>query len=161
MWSSFHNFHISISGTAPLSRNNPLVKDEFMKKLLLFLVFVCFSSYAFAVQSVTAKEAASKVSSERALLIDVRELDEVKTEGLAKPAIWIAKSEIDKATPIYQDFLKSLHKTTPLIFYCRSGKRAQVVAEHFESLGFVTFNSGGFADWVRAGLPVRNFASAY
>ena len=42
-----------------------------------------------------------------------------------------------------------------LILYCASGARSGVAASILRKEGFNAVNAGGFSDWSRAGLPVR------
>ncbi len=127
-------------------------------KNLVFLVTALFSlSSACAVDAIKPVDADKLVSGDKAVLFDVREMAEVKETGIAKPAAWLPKSEIDANSELYQGLVKNFDKKTPLIFYCRSGKRAAIVAEHFEKIGFKSMNMGSLADWQAAKLPVVPF----
>jgi len=70
-------------------------------------------------------------------------------------AVLLPKSDFDGEQKLWKDFLaKSADKQ--LILYCRSGKRAGVVAEALAQQGHPVANAGGFKDWQAAGLPVRS-----
>jgi len=120
-------------------------------------LFFLISNLGYAVESITPKEAAELDTAGKAVIIDVREMDEVKETGIAKPAAWFPKSEVDAQSDLYKAFVKKGDKQKPLIFYCRSGKRAGIVAEHFQKIGFKVRNMGALTDWADAGLPVVPF----
>ncbi len=129
-----------------------------MKNLLMATLLGLFGiPTTNAVEVIKPAEAARLVHAGKAILIDVREMSEVKKTGLAKPAAWLAKSEIDGESDLFKAFLKNGNKQTPLIFYCGSGKRAGIVATQIEKLGFKTSNMGGLEDWKAANLPVVPF----
>lgn len=119
-----------------------------------FFGFLFLSSVVFAVEKMTPSQANDQVKTGSAVLFDVREADELKAEGKAAPALWLPKSSVDTKDESFHKTLKDLSKSKLVIMYCRSGKRAQVVAEEFEKLGFKTANMGGFDGWKAAGLPV-------
>lgn len=124
-----------------------------MKKALAFLsVFTSVAGFSF--EKISVKDAHTALENGSAILIDVREADELQQEGKAKNALFFPKSSIDAQDTAYQEKLASLPKDKTLVFYCRSGKRAGVVADTFSRLGFKTKNMGGFQEWVAAGYPV-------
>lgn len=127
-----------------------------MKSILMTLVALLPITVS-AVDNIKPTEANTLVAAEKAVLVDVREKEEVQETGIAKPAAWLPKSEVDGKSDLYQALVKNFDKTKPLIFYCRSGKRAGAVAQHFEQLGFKTKNMGSLADWQAAKLPVVPF----
>jgi len=125
-------------------------------RTLIFATFLVGLPTVYAVEAVSPERAAQLVAQGVAELIDVRERLEIDATGMATPAQWLAKSEVDSRSQHYQNFVDQLEQQTILIFYCRSGSRARVVANHFETLGFQTMNMGGFDDWVNAELPVSD-----
>lgn len=128
-----------------------------MKNKLILFISALLAGSSYSVEPIKPIEANQRVMDGKAILIDVREENELKETGMAAPAKWLAKSDIDKNTTHYQSFLKELDKNFQLIFYCRSGNRAGIVAKHFEGLGFSTFNAGGLSDWVAAKLPIKKY----
>jgi rhodanese-related sulfurtransferase len=90
-----------------------------------------------------------------AILVDVREESEIADSGMAAPAQWLATSEIEAQSDAYHKAVEGWDRSRDLIFYCRSGKRAEKAANHFSTLGFRTFNAGAFQAWKDAGLPVK------
>lgn len=129
-----------------------------LKKIWLgsFLFLTALPAHA-VVEPITPKEAFDLDAAGKAVIIDVREMGEVKETGIAKPAAWFPKSEVDAQSDLYKAFVKKGDKSKPLVFYCRSGKRAAVVGEHFQKIGFKTRNMGALSDWIDAGLPVVPF----
>ncbi len=121
-----------------------------------FFILISAAS-AHGVEPISPKDALALSDADKAVIVDVRELDEVKESGIAKPAAWLPKSEVDGKSDLYKQLVKTWDKQKPLIFYCRSGKRAGMVATHFDSLGFTTKNMGSLNDWSAAGLPVVPF----
>ena len=118
-------------------------------------VLSIFASGALAAESITPKQAFDEVKAGKAILVDVREDIELQDEGLADPATWLATSVIEARGPAYQDAVRKWSKEKTVIFYCRSGRRSGLAADHFASLGFKTLNAGTFKAWKDAGLPIK------
>jgi rhodanese-related sulfurtransferase len=93
----------------------------------------------------------------RAILVDVREGDEIKATGIAEFAVWLPTTSINGRGPSYQEAIQKWPKEQKLIFYCRSGRRSEIAADHFATLGYRTLNAGSFQAWKDAGLPVKEF----
>lgn len=102
----------------------------------------------------TPHEAYGVLQNGFAVLVDVRESEEVKS-GIATPAQWMPTSKIESQSVEWQEFVKKLSKDKQVIFYCAKGGRAGRVAALLAKEGFKTANMGGYADWAQAGLPVR------
>lgn len=101
----------------------------------------------------TPQEAHQLVKAGKAVLVDVREEEELKEEGMAEGALWMPTSLMSEDAPEWQAFQKELPRDKPVILYCRSGNRSGRVAELLKCDGYDTVNLGGFKDWVAAGLP--------
>jgi len=126
-----------------------------MKNLLF--VFCLFSALILRAEipKVTPADAATLVSRETAVLVDVREPAEWKQSGVAAPAVLLSKSDFDSGhSEKWNEFLKSVGDKTILV-YCRSGHRAGIVGNALAARGLKVLNAGGFADWEAAGLPTR------
>jgi phage shock protein E len=104
---------------------------------------------------ITPAEAAKMVAEDKAILVDVREQDEVLETGLAEPSKWLSMEEIQTRGNRYESAIRTWPKSKPLIFYCVSGRRAGIAGKHFQTLGYTVRNMGGFKSWQEAGLPVR------
>lgn len=107
------------------------------------------------VPSVTPREAAGLLANDFAVLIDVREEDEVKATGLAEKARWIPMSKIEADAPEWKELLAATPRDKQVLFYCAKGGRAGKAAERMAQAGHKVGNLGGFEGWKSAGLPVR------
>ena len=105
------------------------------------------------VEAIAPTEAADQVKAGKAILIDVRERQEIDT-GMAEGARWYPTSSIQADPDAYQKFIASLPPDKTLVFYCASGKRSGVAAQIADAQGRKAANLGGFKDWKGAGLPV-------
>ncbi|MBR4131725.1 MAG: rhodanese-like domain-containing protein, partial [Oscillospiraceae bacterium] len=78
-----------------------------------------------------------------ALLIDVREAEELAEEGYIPGSIHIPLAEVAEKLPeVAPDH------NTELIFYCKSGKRSQKATEQAVEMGYQrVYNLGGIGDW--------------
>ena len=134
-----------------------------MRTLSQVLFTVClavlssFASGALAAESITSQQAYNEVMSNTAILVDVREDSEIRETGIAQPSEWLATSIIDARGSAYKNAIARWPKDKKIIFYCRSGRRSGLAADHFAGLGFKTLNAGSFADWKGAGLPIKTY----
>ena len=103
---------------------------------------------------VTPKDAAKLVAEGKAVLVDVREAPEWKASGVAAPATLLPKSDLDGDQKQWKPFLEK-NRDKQILVYCASGGRSKTVAAALAEKGLRTANVGGFRDWARAGLPVR------
>ncbi|MGE3260584.1 MAG: rhodanese-like domain-containing protein [Bacteriovoracia bacterium] len=103
----------------------------------------------------TPAEALELVKSGKAVLVDVREENELQESGYAQGALWMPTSEISEDTPKWQEFKAKLPKDKPVILYCRSGNRSGRLAEFLAQDGYETVNLGGFCEWKAAQLPIQ------
>jgi rhodanese-related sulfurtransferase len=118
--------------------------------------FVATTIIAFAAEApkISPTEAAKRVADGTAVLVDVREAAEWTETGVAAPAVLLAKSDFDGAQKEWKPFLEK-NAGKEIILYCRSGKRAGVIAAALAEKGLKVANAGGMKDWSDAGLPVR------
>jgi rhodanese-related sulfurtransferase len=104
------------------------------------------------VEAISAADAAARVKAGSAVLVDVREADEIAT-GMAEPAVWMPSSRIGGEE--WKRFVAAIPKEQEVILYCRSGRRSHQAGLRLASLGYRTSNMGGFSAWTQAGLPVE------
>ena len=101
-------------------------------------MFGLFKAYS----SELAKNASSEFKSDQAVIIDVREEDEVKLSHIAG-AVWIPlsliHSDIDKAKEMILDKASS----RKVYFYCRSGNRSGQAISLLKNKGIEGINLGG------------------
>jgi rhodanese-related sulfurtransferase len=121
---------------------------------LLALLFGPVLAWSAEVASVSPQDAAKLVAEGKAVLVDVREAPEWKASGVAAPATLLPKSDLDGEQKQWKPFLEQ-NKGKQILLYCASGGRSKTVAAALAEKGLRTANVGGFRDWSRAGLPVR------
>lgn len=130
-----------------------------MKKLLSlfsFLLLALTLNFVLASQleSIKPLDAQKMQNEKKAILIDVRELDETK-DGMAKGALFIPLSMMKDKKVEWEKIVATLPKDKTIIVYCRSGRRSDIVGEELIKKGFKVLNMGGFEYWQKAGLPVE------
>lgn len=102
---------------------------------------------------ITPAEAAAKVASGEAMLVDVREPSEWK-DGVAAPAELLSLSDLRGNRKQWKAFLEKAGGKQ-IILYCRSGNRSGQAAEILAKEGRTVANVGAYKDWKAAGLPTR------
>ena len=102
----------------------------------------------------TPAEAAEKVKSGEAILIDVREPAEWTETGVVATAHLLPLSDLRGDRVAWEAFLKE-NVGRELILYCRSGNRSGQAAQVLAEEGYLTANAGGFPEWVAAAQPLR------
>lgn len=120
---------------------------------LASLGLTMLSACAAPVPRVTPDEAAQRVASGGAVLVDVREPDEWAQTGIVAGAKPLALSDLRGERRDWKPFLAA-NKDRELILYCRSGNRSGQAAALLAAEGYRTANAGGLRDWVAAGKPV-------
>jgi rhodanese-related sulfurtransferase len=115
-----------------------------------------------AVPRITPAEAKDLISSQCALVVDVRDRHEVEASGIVSGAIHVSRGMIefraDPDTP-YHD--KHFDKANPIILYCASGGRSALSAKVLKHMGYEqVFNLGAFKDWVESGGAIEKFRAA-
>ena len=107
-----------------------------MLKLLSTLMLL----FPLLAQATTStKEVYEMVNSGKAILVDVREENEVK-DGMLKGATWYPLSKIEK------DKNWKLAKDKRVFLYCRSGRRSGKVHEMLKAKGIASENIGGYEE---------------
>lgn len=129
-----------------------------MKRFVLLIaaslaVVGCQSKKA-GVTPMSPMEAAGMQRNGFAVIVDVREEEEIRYSGMVPGAKWVPNSRIQQDAPEWRALLANAKRDQKMIFYCASGSRAQDAAERAAAAGVPTANMGGFTDWKKAGLPV-------
>ena len=106
------------------------------------------------VPTISPDEAAARVATGTAVLVDVRESAEWQQTGVVATAHLLALSDLHGERETWKEFLES-HRDQELILYCRSGNRSGQAAKLLAAEGFRVANAGGLRDWVAAGQPTR------
>ena len=92
---------------------------------------------------IKAEQARDDIVFGGALLIDVREADELASEGYIQGSIHVPLAEVESRLPEISPDLDR-----EIIFYCASGKRSQKATELAVDMGYTkVYNLGGLSDW--------------
>ncbi|MFV0531300.1 MAG: rhodanese-like domain-containing protein [Flavobacteriales bacterium] len=110
-----------------------------MKKII-----VLFALIGFFINSCVVKNNGNiekQIQNPHVTLIDVREADELINDGKIDKAVHIPKDEIKN----HVEEIKKMPK--PIVIFCRSGARAQVVTDFLKEKGIKkVYNGGGLQD---------------
>jgi rhodanese-related sulfurtransferase/2-polyprenyl-3-methyl-5-hydroxy-6-metoxy-1,4-benzoquinol methylase len=93
-----------------------------------------------------------------AVILDVREQDELDTAGKIPGAVHVPRGLVEfLADPSSPDCLEEFTSQRPILVYCAAGARSALTAATLRALGHrrVAQLSGGFSAWVEAGRPVE------
>jgi len=120
-----------------------------MKKLLTLLLTL-FTVSAFS--ATEPKTAYSMVQNGEAVIIDVREADEIKS-GMIKDAKWFPLSKVENDKNWKEEFSK-MAGDKKIFLHCRSGKRSEKVMNILKANGITSENIGGY-ETLKKILPVR------
>lgn len=103
----------------------------------------------------TVAEIARETAAGRMVLIDVRELNELRLTGKAKGALHIPMGELARrCTP--GAAAADIAPGKPVVLYCASGGRSAGAAGMLRRLGYdPVWNLGGLNDWQRGGGTVE------
>lgn len=103
------------------------------------------------VASLSPAEVDTRINKERVLLVDLRDVRELKREGKIPEAVHVPRGMlefwIDPESPYYQKYFDNVQE---IIFYCNLGWRSALAAETVQEMGFekVSHMSGGFDRWI-------------
>jgi len=131
------------------SANHPILVLSFFA-LAGMILFIEFRGFSQKFTSVGPAAAIPIINKDKTVLVDIREMNEVKS-GMLADAIHIPMTSIGKRIGELDKF-----KDQAVIVYCRSGSRSTGVCRKLSSRGFEkVYNlSGGIMAWEDAHLPV-------
>ena len=108
------------------------------------------------VENLTAEQVATE--QQAALLVDLREADEIAREGTISGAVHVPRGLLefvaDPTSPAHRaEFLPARR----VILYCASGGRSALAAAMLQELGYgrVAHLDGGFKAWKDQGRPIE------
>ncbi len=107
--------------------------------------------------SVTPQEL-SKELVEGAVLVDVREEDELHAWGWIRDSVWAPRGMLEFwADPSDRRHRIEFDPDRRLILYCSTGERSAIAAATLRSMGYrdVSVLDGGIEAWKRESLPVE------
>jgi rhodanese-related sulfurtransferase len=130
-----------------------------MKKIKIVTIFLGLAivfkmATASDLQSISPLDAYKLQQENKSVIIDVREMDEVK-EGKVKGAQVIPMSLMSQNATEFEHVVNNLPKDKKIIVYCRSGRRSGIVGEELLKRKLQVENMKAFDDWKAAGLPVE------
>lgn len=120
--------------------------------ILAFTAMLSVAAGASTAKRVSPETAWPQVEARKAVVVDVREDDEIKS-GKVKGAQVFHTSEL--STPAFAEFVKKLPKDKPIYTYCSHGGRADRVAQALRDKGLKASSTGGYKDWVKAGAKTN------
>ena len=115
-----------------------------------FMFFSCGLDVDTSINQVNSDELLDFIDINNAVLVDVRTHDEYNS-GYIENSI-----NIDYFSDDFSENVEKLDKNTPIVLYCRSGKRSSKSANKLSKLGFKEIYNlqGGILDWIEIGNSV-------
>lgn len=109
------------------------------------------------VPKISVAEAERLIREKGALLVDVREAQELASSGKLASALHVSRGMLefkaDSSAPAYNPEFRT---DRPIILYCASGGRSSLSGKTLRDLGYKdVYNLGGFKDAVAAGFPTE------
>lgn len=107
------------------------------------------------IENLDADAVEAELASGEAILVDIREADEVangRIEGSIHVPRGMLEFRADPSTPYHQE---PLDPSKRVILHCASGGRSALAAATLKSMGYdrVAHLDGGFKGWKEAGKP--------
>lgn len=130
-----------------------------MKKItnFLFPVLLGFMIYNFFIKNTAEADATQsyqQVLEGKAVIIDVREQDEVK-DDMIKGALWFPLSKMEENRTSVIRTIKEMAQGKNIYVYCRSGNRSGRVKGHLKEANIASINLGGYSALVNDKLPTQ------
>ena len=109
------------------------------------------------VPKITPEEARQLMQDGRALVVDVRDTQELLRGGKIKGAMHVSRGMLEfRADPDSPYHDQAFVKDRPIIVYCASGGRSALSGKVLKDFGFQSVhNLGAFKDWVESGGAVE------
>ncbi len=136
------------------SANHPILILSFAS-LLGIILFTEFRNLTQKFSSIGPAAAISLINNEKTVLLDVREMSEIK-DGVLNESVHIPFSDLNKRLSELDKY-----KDDAVLVYCRSGSRSGSVCRTLSGRGFdKVYNlSGGILAWKDAHLPIQRSKS--
>ncbi|MCA0907400.1 rhodanese-like domain-containing protein [Ruegeria marisrubri] len=101
---------------------------------------------------------AKAMTGQGALLLDIRDANELEQTGRAAGAHHIPRGMLEfRADDALQSHDPELRKDRPIVLYCASGGRAALAGKLLKDMGYQrVYNLGGLTDWVNGGGEIAN-----
>lgn len=109
------------------------------------------NSKSSTVQLISSDEANSLLAIEEVQLVDVRSATEFTKEHIPN------SQNIDVLSPSFDDDIKLLDKSKPVMVYCKSGNRSAKCSKKLQAAGFVKIYDleGGISKWKHHGFDIK------
>ena len=119
--------------------------------LLLITVVSCIDQRSEEVKVISAEEMQSLLEADEVQLVDVRTPEEFSLGHIDDA------QNIDYFSPTFDEDIKNLDKSKPVILYCKSGGRSAKCAEKMVEAGFVKIYDleGGISKWEHKGYEIK------
>jgi rhodanese-related sulfurtransferase len=110
------------------------------------------------IRSLSPAEVAERISEPGVLLVDIRDVRELKREGQIPGAVHVPRCMmefwIDPESPYYKDYFGAAEQ---IILYCNLGWRSALTAKTVQDMGMtnVVHMAGGFEEWKKDGGAVE------
>ena len=111
------------------------------------------------INQVSATEAARMFDADEALLIDIREIQELIDLGTIPAATHCARGMLEfwasPASPYYREYFQQDRRT---VVFCAGGGRSVLAVKSLESMGFsnVAHLEAGFSGWQKQGEAIED-----
>lgn len=106
---------------------------------------------------ITVADAVARQAKGEMVVIDVRDISEVRATGTAAGGKHIPLMLLQaKADPRHPDHDGDLATDRPVALFCASGARSGMAADMMRRMGYAeVYNLGGFFDWQAGGGKIR------
>jgi rhodanese-related sulfurtransferase len=110
-----------------------------------------------AVPKISVDDARAMIANEGALLVDVRDANELAQSGKLEGALNISRGMVEfRADPELPYHNAEFQKDRPVILYCASGGRSALSGKVLKDMGYErVYNLGGFKDASEAGFATE------
>ena len=115
-----------------------------------FMFFSCGLNNDIPINQMNSDELLDFIEINSAILVDVRTHDQYNS-GYIENSL-----NIDYLSNDFSENVEKLDKNTPIVLYCRSGRRSSLSANKLSKLGFKEIYNleGGILDWIEIGNSV-------
>ena len=104
-------------------------------------------------------DALAKAQAAGALVVDVRERDELRASGIIPGALHVPRGVLEfVADPASPQHHPAFERARPVVLYCAVGGRSALAADALRQLGFtdVAHLGDGFTGWAADGRPTAS-----
>lgn len=109
------------------------------------------------VPKLSPEEAAERMKSGDALVVDVRDADEVQQTGKIKGAVNVSRGMLEfRADPESSYYNPEFRRDRTILLHCAAGGRSAMSGKVLKDMGYTdVYNIGGFTDLAACGIDVE------